>query len=81
MGIRGAAGSCKDEANTTLNASDLHNAQAAILNPFYNMEYEIVRINNSYRWRNIYIYIYEQDTNIALYSIAVIVVVNSWSLL
>ena len=27
---------------TTLSASDLHNAQATILNPFYNMEYKII---------------------------------------
>ena len=28
---------------TTLSASDLHNAQATILNPFYNMEYKIIK--------------------------------------
>ena len=28
---------------TTLSASDLHNARATILNPFYNMEYEIFK--------------------------------------
>ena len=28
---------------TTLRASDLHNARATILNPFYNMEYEIIK--------------------------------------
>ena len=28
---------------TTLSASDLHNARATILNPFYNMEYEIIK--------------------------------------
>ena len=27
---------------TTLSASDLHNARATILNPFYNMEYKII---------------------------------------
>ena len=27
---------------TTLSTSDLHNARASILNPFYNMEYEII---------------------------------------
>ena len=28
---------------TTLSASDLHNARATILNPFYNMEYKIIK--------------------------------------
>ena len=28
---------------TTLSASDLHNARANILNPFYNMEYKIIK--------------------------------------
>ena len=28
---------------TTLRASDLHNARATILNPFYNMEYKIIK--------------------------------------
>ena len=28
---------------TTLSASDLHNARATILNPFYNMDYEIIK--------------------------------------
>ena len=27
----------------TLSASDLYNARAAILNPFYNMEYKIIK--------------------------------------
>ena len=29
--------------STTLSASDLHNARATILNPFYNMEYKIIK--------------------------------------
>ena len=28
---------------TTLSASDLHNARTTILNPFYNMEYKIIK--------------------------------------
>ena len=28
---------------TTLSASDLHNARETILNPFYNMEYKIIK--------------------------------------
>ena len=28
---------------TTLSASDLHNARATILNPFYNMEYKMIK--------------------------------------
>ena len=28
---------------TTLSASDLHNARATILNPFYNMEHKIIK--------------------------------------
>ena len=28
---------------TTLSASDLHNARATILNPFYNMDYKIIK--------------------------------------
>ena len=28
---------------TTPSASDLHNARATILNPFYNMEYKIIK--------------------------------------
>ena len=28
---------------TTLSASDLHNPRATILNPFYNMEYKIIK--------------------------------------
>ena len=28
---------------TTLSASDFHNARATILNPFYNMEYKIIK--------------------------------------
>ena len=28
---------------TTLSASDLHNARATILNPFYNMEYNMIK--------------------------------------
>ena len=28
---------------TTLSASDLHNARATIFNPFYNMEYKIIK--------------------------------------
>ena len=28
---------------TTLSASDLHNARATILNPFYNVEYKIIK--------------------------------------
>ena len=36
---------------TTLSASDLHNARATILNPFYNMEYKIlkkIRLNKAW---------------------------------
>ena len=29
--------------DTTLSASDLHNVRATILNPFYNMEYKIIK--------------------------------------
>ena len=29
--------------STTLSASDLHNARATILNPFYNMEYNMIK--------------------------------------
>ena len=29
--------------DTTLSASDLHSARATILNPFYNMEYKIIK--------------------------------------
>ena len=36
---------------TTLSASDLHNARATILNPFYNMEYKIIkRIRQNTTW-------------------------------
>ena len=28
---------------TTLSASDLHNARATIRNPFYNMEYKVIK--------------------------------------
>ena len=28
---------------TTLRASDLHNARTTVLNPFYNMEYKIIK--------------------------------------
>ena len=39
-----AYGSCRvSDQGTTLRASDLHNARATILNPFYNMEYEIIK--------------------------------------
>ena len=35
----------------TLSASDLHNARATILNPFYNMEYEIIKkIRQNMTW-------------------------------
>ena len=37
---------------TTLNACYLHNARATILNPFNNMEYEIInRIRQNKTWR------------------------------
>ena len=47
-----AVGECRDVAKgTTLNASDLHNARATILNPFYNMEYKIVnKIRQNTTW-------------------------------
>ena len=36
---------------TTLSASDLHNAWATILNPFYNMEYQIMKkIRQNMTW-------------------------------
>ena len=36
---------------TTLSASDLHNARATILNPFYNMEYKTIKkIKQSTTW-------------------------------
>ena len=36
---------------TTLHASDLHNARTNILNPFYNMEYEIIKkIRQNMTW-------------------------------
>ena len=36
---------------TTLSASDLHNARAIILNPFYNMVYEIIKtIRQNMTW-------------------------------
>ena len=36
---------------TTLSASDLHNARATILNPFYNMEYKIIeKIRQNTAW-------------------------------
>ena len=36
--------SCRvSDQGTTLRASDLHNARATILNPFYNMEYKIIK--------------------------------------
>ena len=36
---------------TTLNASDLHNARATILNPFYNMEHKIIKkIRQNMTW-------------------------------
>ena len=36
-----AVGECRDVAKVS--ASDLHNARATILNPFYNMEYKIIK--------------------------------------
>ena len=40
-----AAGECREVAmqGTTLIAPDLHNTWATILNPFYNMEYKIIK--------------------------------------
>ena len=39
-----AVGECRVRSQgTTLSASDLHNARATILNPFYNMEYKIIK--------------------------------------
>ena len=39
-----AVGECREGSQgTTLSASDLHNARATILNPFYNMEYKIIK--------------------------------------
>ena len=39
-----AYGSCRvSDQGTTLSASDLHNARATILNPFYNMDYKIIK--------------------------------------
>ena len=36
---------------TTLSASDLHNARATILNPFYNMEHKIIKkIRQNMTW-------------------------------
>ena len=36
---------------TTLSASDLHNARPTILNPFYNMEYQIMKkIRQNMTW-------------------------------
>ena len=36
---------------TTLSASDLHNARATILNPFYNMEYKMIKkISQNTAW-------------------------------
>ena len=36
---------------TSLSASDLHNARATILNPFYNMEYKIIKkISQNTTW-------------------------------
>ena len=36
---------------TTLSASDIHNARATILNPFYNMEYKIIKkIRQNMAW-------------------------------
>ena len=45
-----AVGECRvSDQGTTLRASDLHNARATILNPFYNMEYKMIKkiIQNS----------------------------------
>ena len=33
--------------STTLSASDLHNARATIVNPFYNMEYKMIKKNKT----------------------------------
>ena len=44
--IRGTQGCRRVQGRsqgTTLSASDLHNARATILNPFYNMEYKIIK--------------------------------------
>ena len=39
---------------TTLSASDLHNARATILNPFYNMEYKIIKkIRQNTMWTKV----------------------------
>ena len=44
MEIRGTQGcALVGDQGTTLSASDLHNARATILNPFYNMEYKIIK--------------------------------------
>ena len=47
-----AFGSCRaSDQGTTLRASDLHNARANILNPFYNMEYKITKkIRQNMTW-------------------------------
>ena len=59
VGIRGTQGCALvgDPARavrsqgTTLSASDLHNAQATILNPFYNMEHKIIKkIRQNMTW-------------------------------
>ena len=48
MEIRGTqgfalVGDLARAVGTTLSASDLHNARATILNPFYNMEYKMIK--------------------------------------
>ena len=45
-------GSCRvSDQGTTLHASDLHNARATILNPFYNMEYKMIqKIRQNKTW-------------------------------
>ena len=42
-GTQGCASVGDPSQSTTLSASDLHNARATILNPFYNMEYKIIK--------------------------------------
>ena len=46
-----AVGECRRSQGTTLSASDLHNARATILNPFYNMEYKVInKIRQNTTW-------------------------------